>query len=128
MRGVCRLVWVSGIYFKTSQDVDVTRRGGNSFLMKETLRADEVTRQTGNFVRQTFKTFSGARGLLGQKLPWKPYALIRRRFLHEKNLGIPEQFSKKKIVLCRKPDEVTRIDGTSTGVSRSLSSVGSLGS
>jgi len=72
MRGVCRLVWVSGIYFKTSQDVDVTRRGRNSFLMKETLRADEVTRQTGNFVSQTFKTFSGARGLLGQKLPWKP--------------------------------------------------------
>jgi hypothetical protein len=40
-----------------------------------------------------------------------PYALIRSRFLQEKKLGIPKQFSKKKIVLCQKPDEVTRIDG-----------------
>jgi hypothetical protein len=32
-------------------------RGEKSFLMKGTMRADEVTRWVGNFVRPTLKNF-----------------------------------------------------------------------
>jgi hypothetical protein len=57
MRGVCSLVWVSNIFLKNSEDDDVTFWGEKSFLMKITVRADEVTRRVGNFIRPTFKNF-----------------------------------------------------------------------
>jgi hypothetical protein len=57
MRGVCSLVWVSNIFFKTLKMTMLHCRGEKSFLMKVTVRADEVTRRVGNFVRPTFKNF-----------------------------------------------------------------------
>jgi hypothetical protein len=73
-------------------------RGEKSFLMKVTMRDDEVTRPAGNFVRPTIKNFQGPRSF---------QELTGRRFLHEKTRSIPKQFSEKKIVLCPNPDEVT---------------------
>ena len=57
MRRVCPLVWVSKIYIKTLMMTMLRFRGEKSFLMKGTMRADEVTRWVGNFVRPTLKNF-----------------------------------------------------------------------
>ena len=40
-----------------------------------------------------------------------PRPLLGAGVKMKKNHGIPKQFSGEKIVLYRKPDEVTRIDG-----------------
>ena len=57
MRGVCPLEWVSNIFFLNLMMTMLHFRGQKSFLMKGTMRADEVTRRVGNFVRPTFKNF-----------------------------------------------------------------------
>ncbi len=57
MQGVCSLVWVSNIFLKALKMMMLHCRGEKSFLMKVTMRADEVTRQAGNFVRPTLKNF-----------------------------------------------------------------------
>ncbi len=42
MRGVYRIVWVSGIYLTPLKMAMLPGSGENSFLMEETLRADKV--------------------------------------------------------------------------------------
>jgi hypothetical protein len=55
MRGVCPFVWVSNIFIKTLMMMILHFGGEKSFLMKGTMRADEVTRRVVNFVRLTSK-------------------------------------------------------------------------
>ncbi len=59
-------------------------QGEVRFYPKDTLRADEVTQQTGNLVKQTFKNFRGPGASQAKNYLGSPYAPIRHRFLHEK--------------------------------------------
>jgi hypothetical protein len=98
MRGVCPLVWVSNIFFKTLMMTMLHFRGEKSFLMKGTMRADEVTRRVGNFVRPTLKKILGAQGPLRPKMVLEaPRPLQGAGFYMKKLVAYLNNFQRKKL-------------------------------
>jgi hypothetical protein len=74
---------------------------------------NDITRRVGNVVTRTFVLKRGLN--VGKSQNWQCQHLglfFQLNFISTYNIRSPKEDSKKKIVLCKKGDDITQLDGT----------------